>query len=69
MSTSKTQNNKLAVTVAASSRYKIQKNGVIRKLMSTGKYRTIGTETHGYNVITVGGKKIVTARILAAKEY
>ena len=36
MSTSKTQNNKLAVTVAASSRYKIQKNGVIRKLMSTG---------------------------------
>lgn len=69
MSTSKAQNNKLAVTVAASSRYKIQKNGVIKKLMSTGKYRAIGTERHGYNVITVGGKKIVTARILAAKEY
>jgi len=67
MSTSKATNNKLAVQLATDRRYKIQKNGVIKKLRSDGKYAEVGTERHGYNVVSYKGTKIVTARAVAAK--
>lgn len=69
MSTSKTQNNKLAVQLATDSRYKIQKNGTVKKRGSDGKFRLVGTTRHGYNVVTYKGKKIVVARAIAAKKY
>jgi hypothetical protein len=64
---SKKLNNRLAVKIATDSRYKFLKNGTIKKLGSDGKYRAIGTERHGYNVITYAGTKLVTARVLVAK--
>lgn len=66
MSTSKVHNNKLAVQVATDRRYKVQKNGTVRKLRSDGKYHVVGTTRHGYNVISYKGKKIVTARVIRA---
>ena len=68
MSTSKVRNNQLAVKLASDRRYKFQKNGVIKKLGSDGKFREVGTERHGYNVLTYKGKKIVVARAITAKE-
>jgi hypothetical protein len=61
------RNNFLATQLAQSKLYKVQKNGVIKKLSSDGKYRIVGTERHGYNVVTYKGVKLVTARALAAK--
>jgi len=69
MSTSKARNTKLAVKLASDRRYKFQKNGTVKKLGSDGKFREVGTERHGYNVLTYRGTKIVTARALVAKLY
>lgn len=68
MSTSKARNNKLAVKLATDSRYKIQKNGAIKKLGSDGKFREVGTTRHGYNVVSYKGKKVVVARAVYAKK-
>ncbi len=68
MSTSKARNNKLAVKLATDSRYKIQKNGSVKKLGSDGKFREVGTTRHGYNVVSYGGKKVVVARAAYAKK-
>lgn len=67
MSTSKARLNKLAVKLASDSRYKFQKNGVVKKRSSDGKYREVGTTRHGYNVISYGGTRVVTARAIIAK--
>ena len=64
---SKVRNNKLALKLAADRRYKIQRNGVIKKLGSDGKFREVGTERHGYRVVTYNGTKLVIARVMAAK--
>lgn len=69
MSTSKARNNKLAIQLATDSRYKIQKNGTVRKRTATGTYRAVGTTRHGYNVVSYKGKKVVVARAIAAKKY
>lgn len=69
MSSSKIRNNKLALQLATDRRYKIQKNGTVKKLGADGKFRTVGTTRHGYNVVTYKGKKIVVARAIAAKAY
>ena len=68
MSTSKARNNKLAVKLATDGRYKIQKNGAVKKLGSDGKFREVGTTRHGYNVVSYGGKKVVVARAAYAKK-
>lgn len=69
MSSSKTRNNKLALELATDRRYKIQKNGTVKKLGYDGKYREVGTTRHGYNVVSYKGKKIVVARVIVAKKY
>lgn len=69
MSTSKARNNKLAIQLATDGRYKIQKNGTVKKRSADGTYRAIGTTRHGYNVVTYKGKKVVVARAIAAKRY
>ncbi|OQW47368.1 MAG: hypothetical protein A4S09_05070 [Proteobacteria bacterium SG_bin7] len=61
------RNNKLAVRLALDPRYKVQKNGTIKKKGADGKYRTLGTERHGYQVITYKGKKLVVGRIVYAQ--
>lgn len=68
MGTSKIVNNRLAVKLATDSRYRFQKNGVVKKIGSDGKFRVVGTERHGYNVVTYLGTKIVVARVYAAQE-
>jgi hypothetical protein len=62
-----TKNNKLAVQLALDSRYKVQKNGVIKKKGSDGKYQTLGSERHGYQVITYKGTKLVVGRVVYAQ--
>lgn len=69
MATSKVRNNILALKLASDTRYKFQKNGVIKKRGADGKYREVGTERHGYRVISYQGTKIVAARAIAAKYY
>lgn len=63
-----TQNNKLLVKLAQDRNYRFLKNGKIQKKGSDGKFRTIGSDRHGYTVIRYGGKKLVAARALAAHE-
>lgn len=69
MSTSKVRNNQLAVQLASDTRYKVQKNGAIKKRGSDGKFREVGTTRHGYNVVSYKGKKVVVARVLYAKNF
>jgi hypothetical protein len=64
----KEANNKLAVAMARDRNYRFLKNGKIQKFIG-GKFRTIGTERHGYTVVTYKGKKLVAARVIAARKY
>lgn len=64
----KVRNTKLAVRLARDPNYKVQKNGVIKKRGSDGKFREVGSERHGYQVVTYKGVKLVVGRVVMAKE-
>jgi hypothetical protein len=63
-----TQNNKLLVKLAQDRRYRFLKNGTVQKKGSDGKFRTVGSDRHGYTVVHYRGKKLVAARAIAVRE-
>jgi hypothetical protein len=62
----KVRNTKLAVSLARDSNYKVQKNGVIKKKGADGKFRTVGSERHGYQVVNYRGVRVVVGRVVRA---
>jgi hypothetical protein len=63
-----TQNNKLLVKLAQDRSYRFLKNGTVQKKGSDGKFRTVGSDRHGYTVVQYRGKKLVVARAIAVRE-
>jgi hypothetical protein len=61
------RNDKLILQMLRDPRYKIQVNGVIKKMNNKGKFERIGWERHGYTAVTYKGATLVAGRVVYAK--